>query len=112
MRNGIRQGSIIIPYLFIVYVDDLNVRLSAAKVGCHFANQTANDFSYADDMALFTPSPMTINDLVKICERFASEHYIIYSTAESVCMHILPQSYRAFACPITYLILLSVMLRS
>ena len=77
MRNGIRQGSIIIPYLFIVYVDDLNVRLSAAKVGCHFANQTANDFSYADDMALVAPSAITINELLKSCEKFASDHYIV-----------------------------------
>ena len=61
MKNGIRQCSVISPYLFNVCVDDLNVRLSAAKVGCHIANQTANNFSYADDMALVAPSALTIN---------------------------------------------------
>ena len=51
-------------------MDDLNVRLFAAKVGCLIANQTPNNF-YADDMALFAPSAMAINELLKICKKFA-----------------------------------------
>ena len=66
MKNGIRQSSLMSPYIFDVYVDDLNVRLSAAKVGCKIANQTANNFSYVDDMALVAPSAMAINELLKI----------------------------------------------
>ena len=103
MKNGIRQCSVISPYLFNVCVDDLNVRLSAAKVGCHVANQTANNFSHADEMATVTPSLMAINQLQKFCEKFASEDYIVYSTAKSVCIRIQPQNCTAFARPNLYL---------
>ena len=103
MKNGIKQSSLMSPYIFDVYVDDLNVRLSAAKVGCHIANQTVNYFSYTDNMALLAPSAMDINELLKICEKFASQHYILYSTAKSVCMRLLPQNCTAFAKPNVYL---------
>ena len=42
------------------------VRLSAVKVGSHIANQTANNFSYADGMALVAPSAVAFNELLKI----------------------------------------------
>ena len=34
MGNGIRQGSIISPYLFNIYVDELNILLSKSGIGC------------------------------------------------------------------------------
>ena len=60
MNIRIRQGSLMSPYLFNVYVDDLNDCLSAAKVVCHIVNQEVNKF-YAGDMALIAPSAMAIN---------------------------------------------------
>ena len=54
--NGIRQGSIIIPYLFKVYVDDLNKMLSNSGLGCYIGEKPSNNFSYADDIPLLAPS--------------------------------------------------------
>ena len=72
MHNGIRQGSVVSPHLFNLYVDDLNVMLNRSRVGCHIAGVAANNFSYADDLALVCPSAAELNDLLQICEEFPS----------------------------------------
>ena len=43
IKNGIRQGSIIKPYLFNLNVDDLNKRLSEAKYGCYVGEKAMNN---------------------------------------------------------------------
>ena len=35
MTNGIRQGSLISPLLFNVYIDEMSGSLSESNVGCH-----------------------------------------------------------------------------
>lgn len=93
MSNGLRQGSLLSPYLFNVYVDELNYRLSESRLGCHLAGVAANNFSYADDLAIVCPSASALNSLLRICDDFADEHYIVYSTAKSVCMCVLPSRF-------------------
>ena len=34
VTNGVRQGGILSPYLFCVYMDDLSNKLNGIKVGC------------------------------------------------------------------------------
>ena len=103
MSNGIRQGSILSPYLFNVYVDDLNIKLNETKVGCYVSNRPVNNFSYADDLALIAPSATALNQLLKTCELFARENYIIFSTTKSVCMSILPKCSTVTRLPSIYL---------
>ena len=102
IKNGIRQGSILSPFLFNVYVDNLNHDLNNCRVGCHVGDIPMNNFSYADDLALIAPSAAALNDLLKICDKFASEHYIIFSNTKSVCMRILPNRVK-LKCPSVYL---------
>ena len=35
LSNGVRQGSVLSPFLFAVYLDGLLVELSKSGVGCH-----------------------------------------------------------------------------
>ena len=58
---GVRQGSVLSPFLFAVYLDDL------AK-SC---NRKVNVFIilYADDILLLAPSVCELDNLFKICER-------------------------------------------
>ena len=40
VTNGVRQGGILSPRLFAVYVDALSKRLKQSNVGCHFIKKT------------------------------------------------------------------------
>ena len=103
MSNGIRQGSLLSPLLFSVYVDDLNHRLNEKCIGCHIGDTPMNNLSYADDLVLLAPSPVAINELLNVCDKFAAENYIIFSTTKSVYMRILPKSSKLGNCPAVYL---------
>ena len=82
MRNGIRQGSILSPYLFNLYVDDMNKRLNSAGIGCYIGNEAANNFAYADDLVILAPCAAALNDLISICVDFSKDNYIIFSNSE------------------------------
>ena len=71
MKNYIRQGSILSPYFFNVYVDALNFLLGKSGVGGHIAGKAANKFSYADDLTLVAPTARALNQLITICEFFS-----------------------------------------
>ena len=57
--NGVKQGSIISPILFTVYVDELIARLQASGLGCRGPNigrSYIGVLGYADDLTLLLPS--------------------------------------------------------
>ena len=63
ISNG-RQGGILSPKLFSVYVDDLSDKLVESKVGCSIDNLCMNHVMYADDICLMAPSPAALQELI------------------------------------------------
>ena len=43
ISNGVRQGGILSPKLFLVYIDDLSDKLVKCKVGCYIDNNNNNN---------------------------------------------------------------------
>ena len=52
MCNGVKQGGILSPHLFNVYMDDL----IKCQIGYIYAGNIINHFMYADDLCIFSPS--------------------------------------------------------
>ena len=86
VSNGVRQGGILSPYLFNVYMDDLSLKLKKHYAGCRIANNIINHLFYADDLVLLSPSHRGLQELLETCEKFAREHDIIFNTKKSVVM--------------------------
>ena len=86
VTNGVKQGGIMSPRLFNVYMDDLSKRLNLSGKGCQLHGTPANNFGYADDMCLVAPSRKGLQRLIDICSDYAVKHDILYNTSKTVCM--------------------------
>ena len=80
VRNGVRQGAILSPSLFCVYLDTLLSQLRDAGIGCHIGGKFLGAFGYADDITLLSPSREGLQRMLNICENFAQSHSMQFST--------------------------------
>ena len=80
VKNGVRQGAILSPSLFCVYLDTLLSQLRDAGVGCHMGGQFLGAFGYADDVLLLAPSRQALQIMLTICEEFSTSHSMLFST--------------------------------
>ena len=55
--NGVKQGAVLSPVLFCVYIDGLLLQLSKAGVGCYIGPHFVGALAYADDVVLIAPTP-------------------------------------------------------
>ena len=80
VRNGVRQGAILSPSLFCVYLDVLLSRLRDAGIGCHIGGEFLGGFGYADDVTLLSPTRQGLQSMLTICEEFSEGHSMLFST--------------------------------
>ena len=83
---GVRQGSLLSPYLFIVYMDELSSNLKNIKVGCCIAGKILNHLFYADDIVLFAPSINGLQHLVNISHKYISDRLLTLNKNKTKCM--------------------------
>ena len=86
VMNGVRQGGILSPRLFNVYIDNLSINLRNTKIGCTVASTMINHLIYADDLLLLCPSAKGLQKLIKICSDFAIAYDIIFNADKTCCM--------------------------
>ena len=61
-------------------MDDLIVRLRRAGVGCHIGGVFCGVVGYADDLLLMAPSRSGMETMLRICEQYAAENNLEFST--------------------------------
>jgi len=85
---GVRQGGILSPYLFTLYVDDLIKKLRSSGYGLHIRSLFVGCILYADDIVLVSPSCFGLQKLHNICEQFASNWDIKFNPDKSQFGHV------------------------
>ena len=83
VTNGVRQGGVLSPLLFSVYVDDLLEKLKNNGIGCHIGHHFVGALGYADDIILLCPTAYGLMKMIKICEDYANEHSILFNGKKS-----------------------------
>ena len=71
LSNGVKQGGVLSPILFTLYIDKLLIKLKHAHIGCHMNNIFAGALSYAADITLLCHSICGINKMIDICCEYA-----------------------------------------
>ncbi len=83
LMNGVKQGGVLSPTLFTLYINGLLLRLKESGLGCHVGLTYAGAFGYADDIALVVPSLHGLRQMIRICELYAEEFSILFNPKKS-----------------------------
>ena len=83
-----KQGGILSPLFFNVYMDNLISQLSAQYIGCSAGDVVVNHMLYADDIALVAPSAKGLQQLLDMCFTYGCSHDIQFNPLKSVVMYI------------------------
>ena len=100
VSDGVRQGGILSPILFNIYVDDFSAKL---KIGCKINDVYVNHLMYADDTVLIAPSYAALQKLIDWCCNFAVDNNIIFNSEKTVCMYLNSKRYNHLVKPSFYL---------
>ena len=66
VENGVRQGAILSPMFFNLYINDVLNKITDSKIGCKLGYSYSNTVAYTDDLTLFSPNPSTLQKLINI----------------------------------------------
>jgi len=86
VSNGVRQGGVLSPYLFAVYLDDLSNELNNIKAGCYVGEVLLHHFMFVDDICVFCPSVRWLQRILNVCQAYAESYGIIFNCSKTVCM--------------------------
>ena len=93
-RNGVRQGGLLSPGLFNLYVNYFSEELNRLDIGCYLNAVCINHLVYADDLCLISPSLRGLRALVRVCEAAGDYLSISFNPQKTVCMRFSSPCYR------------------
>ena len=88
LRAGVRQGGLLSPTLFAIYMDVLINRLRNCGVGCRLLDIFYGCLLYADDIVLLTHSVNSMRVMLAVCDKFAADFDIKFNSSKSVAMRV------------------------
>ena len=84
VTNGVKQGGVLSPLLFIIYFDEMISRLKNSGIGCTIGGKLIGALCYADDLTLLSPSINGLSSMICTCEAFANEYNVVFNQKKPV----------------------------
>jgi hypothetical protein len=81
--NGVKQGGVVSPILFCIYIDELLIGLSESGYGCYIGVNFVGALAYADDIVLICPTATAMRKLLIVCDSFAHNLNILFNAQKS-----------------------------
>ena len=83
---GTKQGGILSPDFFAVYINDLIVILKNMGIGCHVIEIFIACLLFADDMSLIAPTREALQKLIDVCAAYCSRYCLKFNVAKTKVM--------------------------
>ena len=81
---GVRQGGVLSPDFYSIYVDVLIYILQRAGIGCYLCGIFAAALFYADDMAVLAPSVKGLQTILHLCHSYCVEWDILLNAKKTM----------------------------
>jgi len=84
LQCGVRQGGVLSPFLFAIYVDDLIVNLHDKRLECSVGGSYIGCLMYADDLVFLSASLTVLQQMVDVCEQEMTYLDIKFNASKSM----------------------------
>ena len=88
VTRGMRQGSLLSPTLFNIFIDDLMIQLKNANAGTRIDDLCLNSSAYADDVTVFSATVPGLQTLIDISASYAAKWRFNFSNRKTKCIII------------------------
>ena len=92
--NGVRQGGILSPKLFSIYIHDLSKVLNDSGKGCYVDNVCVTHVNNADDICLIAPCAIALQQLLNICHWYSIIVDLNFKSLKSFCFTFTLKPYK------------------
>ena len=83
LKNGVKQGGVLSPFLFSIYINPLIKMMHNSRKGCYIGKTPANIFIYADDIVLLSPTVTSMKYMIELCEIYSYEYFLRFNGEKS-----------------------------
>ena len=83
VSNGVRQGGVLSPILFSIYLDSLIINLKKKGIGCYWDHHFVGILAYADDIVLLAPCQSALRSMLYSCEKFAISNGLCFNPTKT-----------------------------
>ena len=91
LECGVRQGGVLSPFLFAIFIDDIIKEIKKANLGCRLKHENVSIFIYADDIILLAPSIDSLQNMLRICEKELAWLDMSLNSKKSLCIRFGPR---------------------
>ena len=91
LLSGVKQGGILSPLLFTLYINDILIKLEKSELGCYIGHKCYNSFMYADDLILLSITVSDLQSLLDMCGTLFSNLDLPINISKCHCLRIGPR---------------------
>jgi len=91
LSAGVRQGGVLSPLFFAIFIDQLVDRVKSVNAGCYISTVCCSIFLYADDILLIAPTVSGLQAILTVCERELIDIDMRINVVKSKCIRFGPR---------------------
>jgi hypothetical protein len=91
LECGVRQGGVLSPHLFAIYIDVIVGEIARSKFSCTYRFTCISVFMYADDLILLSPSVSSLQEIINIVEEQLLLLEMSVNVSKSACLRFGPR---------------------